>query len=336
VKRLLSAAVAAAVVAAPQTAAAWGATGHRIIGRAAAEGLPSDVPAFVRTAPFPADLGELAREPDRWKGAGQPHDGMRDAAHFIDLDDEGRVLGGPAFDALPETLKEYEAALLAVGADRYKAGWLPYALEDGRQQLVRDFALWRAAAAGERFADDPEKKAWYAGDRRRREAIILRHLGEWAHYVGDASQPHHTTIHYNGWDKDTPNPEGYTYDRVHGPFEGALVKATVSFDDVRRAMKPGPVCNASGSACLKTMVKEANAFVVPFYELYKAGGFEAGDPRGEAFVLERVAAGAAWLRDLTAQVWRDSGQAEVGWPQVPVAEIEAGRVDPWDALYGRD
>ena len=31
------------------------------------------------------------REPDRWKGAGQPHDRERDTAHFVDLDDQGHV-----------------------------------------------------------------------------------------------------------------------------------------------------------------------------------------------------------------------------------------------------
>lgn len=101
-------------------------------------------------------------------------------------------------------------------------------------------------------------------------------------------------------------------------------------------MPAGPVCVEAGSVCLKRMILETNAQVVPFYELYKAGGFRKGDPRGEAFALARVASGAAWLRDLTAQVWRDSGEAKVGWPEVPVADIESGKVDPWEALYGRD
>lgn len=336
-KRLVSALAALAVAAAPQLAFAWGATGHRLIGRAALEGLDSDTPAFLRTAPFPADLGELAREPDRWKGAGQPHDEMRDGAHFVDLDDQLRVLGGPAIDQLPPTLKAYEAALAASGADRYAAGWLPYSLVDGYQQLVRDFALWRAVGAAERFAADPVRKDWYAADRRRREALILRHLGEWAHYVGDASQPHHTTIHYNGWDKNSPNPNGYTRAKVHGPFEGALVRATITLADVKAAMRTAPACaDPAFQVCVTAMLSATHDQVIPFYELEKAGGFAEGDPRGRAFALSRVAAGASYLKAFTERAWRESAQARIGYPEIPVSEIEAGRADPWEALYGRD
>src|SRR5258706_14116075 len=83
-------------------ALAWGATGHRLIGREAIAALPNDLPAFLR-APGVADrVGELAREPDRWKDAGKPHDADRDPAHFLDLGDDGAVLGGPTLAALPE------------------------------------------------------------------------------------------------------------------------------------------------------------------------------------------------------------------------------------------
>src|SRR5215469_4586130 len=91
---LLLAIVAFTVLAAPHTVLAWGATGHRIIGSLAAESLPPELPAFLR-APAPATtLGELAREPDRWKDAGRTHDADLDPAHYLDLDDQGRVLGG--------------------------------------------------------------------------------------------------------------------------------------------------------------------------------------------------------------------------------------------------
>ena len=97
---------------------------------------------------------------------------------------------------------------------------------DGYQQLVRDFATWRVLNAAEARETDPGKRAWYREDRLRREALILRDIGYLAHYVGDGSQPHHTTIHYNGWNRDTPNPEGFTTSRqTHGVFEGAFTGA---------------------------------------------------------------------------------------------------------------
>ncbi|RYG84403.1 MAG: S1/P1 Nuclease, partial [Alphaproteobacteria bacterium] len=89
---LVAAAVCAlASVAVPAAVSAWGNTGHRLIGIAAMRGLPDEMPAFLRTPGAAADVGELAREPDRWKGAGQPHDRERDTAHFIDMDDNAFV-----------------------------------------------------------------------------------------------------------------------------------------------------------------------------------------------------------------------------------------------------
>jgi hypothetical protein len=35
--------------------------------------------------------------------------------------------------------------------------------------------------------------------------LILRDLGVWSHYVADASNPMHTTIHSDGWG-EYPNP----------------------------------------------------------------------------------------------------------------------------------
>ncbi|HZZ35145.1 MAG TPA: S1/P1 Nuclease, partial [Caulobacteraceae bacterium] len=135
--RLLAfAAVLAAI--SPSQALAWGATGHRIIGRLAVQALPSEVPAFLRTPQSAEAIGELAREPDRWKDAGRTHDSDRDPGHFLDLDDEGKVLGGPALAALPLTRAEYETALRAAGTDSWKAGYLSYSIVDGWQQLAKD------------------------------------------------------------------------------------------------------------------------------------------------------------------------------------------------------
>ncbi|MGH7011219.1 MAG: S1/P1 Nuclease, partial [Caulobacteraceae bacterium] len=83
-----------------------------------------------------------------------------------------------------------------------------------------------------------------------------------------------------------------------------------------------------------------NREVVPFYRLWKSGAFAAGDPkadiRGEAFAADRLAAGASELRDLIVDAWKESEDEEVGWPAVPVKAIEAGRIDPYDSLYGTD
>ena len=334
-KRIAAAVLALALAAQATAAWGWGATGHRLLAVAAVQALPPELPAFVRSPDAQTEIGELAREPDRWKGAGEIHDKDRDPAHFVDLDSRGLVLGGPSIDALPPTRLEYQKALVAAGTDEGKAGYLTYALVDGWQQLVHDFAYWRVLAAAEARATTPERRAWFAEDRRRREQLILRDLGVWAHYVGDASQPHHTSIHYNGWGP-YPNPEGFTQAKVHGPFEGAFVRANVTAPMLKGAMAPPNVCTAAIEACVVAYIKRTNATVIPYYRLEKAGGFRPGDPRGQAFAAERVAAGAAELRDLTVAAWRASAGSQVGWRPVSVADVEAGRVDPFDALYGID
>src|SRR5439155_22990745 len=119
--------------------------------------------------------------------------------------------GRPPLANLPTTRAAYEKALQAAGTDSWKAGYLPYSIVEGWQQLVKDFAYWRVDRVGEATSPRPEDRAWFAADRRLRESLIVRDLGVWSHYVGDASQPLHVTVHYNGWG-DSPNPFGFTQD----------------------------------------------------------------------------------------------------------------------------
>jgi hypothetical protein len=341
-KRLVLAAVAVcalAAVAVPAAVQAWGNTGHRLIGVAAARGLPEDMPAFLRTPAAVADIGELSREPDRWKGGGQPHDRERDTAHFIDLDDNAHVMSaaGPSVDALPRLKSEYDAALIAAGLDVDDAGYLPYAIWDGYQNLVRDFAYWRVLNAQEAREIDPTKKAWYRVDRERREALILRDMGVLGHYIGDGSQPHHTTIHFNGWDRNTPNPEGFTTSRqTHGMFEGAFTARVARLDAIEAAMAAPKLDGFDLRARVPAYLRETLSQVTPFYRLEKAGGFAEGDARGAQFTIARLAAGASELRDFYILAWRDSADDNIGWPAVKVAEVEAGTADPWLAMYGED
>jgi hypothetical protein len=314
---------------------AWGASGHRLIGREAVRALPEGLPDFLRTPEAIERIGELAREPDRWKDAGRAHDSDRDPAHFLDLGDDGTVFGGPTLAALPETRAGYDAALRAVGADSWKGGYLPYSIIDGYQQLAKDFAYWRVESAAAAKVPNLAHRAWIADDLIEREALILRDVGVLAHYVGDGSQPLHVSIHFNGWGPG-PNPEGFTQDRVHGPFEGDFVRAFVDASAVRGAMAPYTDCHCDIAHWTAAYLAATNSEVVPFYELQKQGDFVAGDNRGRAFATARLAAGAAALRDLIIDAWRASATGRVGWPAVNVADVVAGNLDPYDSLYGED
>lgn len=319
----------------PHEASAWGATGHRLIGEDAIKALPDEVPAFLRTDKVAADMGELAREPDRWKGAGATHDGTRDPGHFLDLDDHGRVEGGPLLYALPVTREDYESALRAAGSDSTKAGYLPYSIVDDWQQIAKDFALWRADVAGVKFSKDEAQRAWLEADRVRREQLIIRDIGEFAHYVGDGSQPLHVTIHYDGWGA-YPNPNKFTDEKIHTNLEGLYVRGHITANAVLAAMPPYHDCKCEIAEATAQYLRVTNAQVVPLYTLEKKGAFKGKDKRGIAFITTRLAAGAGELRDLITDAWHASSTEMVGYPPAPLADVESGKVDAYPILYGLD
>ncbi|MFI4964135.1 MAG: S1/P1 Nuclease [Caulobacterales bacterium] len=335
-KRLASLALVAALSAlVPSAVFAWGSTGHRLIGQAAMRSLPAEVPAFLRTPQAVLDVGEYSREPDRAKGAGREHDADRDPGHFLDLNDDGAVLGGPRLSALPATRAEYETALRAVGQDSWKAGYLPYSIIDRWEQLAKDLAYWRVLTAAEANPAWSAHKAFFVADRRRREAQVLVAVGELSHFVGDGSQPLHVTVHFNGWG-EFPNPDGYTAARIHAPFEGDLVQASVTGAGVMAQMLAPADCKCALQKHVADYLAATAALVVPLYRLEKAGGLAPGDPRGAAFATRRIAAGASELRDLIVGAWRVSAGETVGYKPVSVADVLAGKVDPYSALYGID
>lgn len=332
--RLIAAAISAvAVLAVANAAGAWGAAGHRMIGYLAVKTLPEDLPGFVRRAAH--DVGELAREPDRTKGSGKLHDEYREGNHFIDLDDDGLALGGPSIDALPPTRQLYDDALRAKGETLTRAGWLPYSIADAQADLITDFALWRIARVGEKKAKSGAHRAWFARDRKRREALILADIGELAHFVGDGSQPLHLSIHYNGWG-EYPNPRGFTTERIHGMFEGLFVFSHIRQEDVLVDMGPYTPCEGAMEPCIAAYLKRSWSHTERLYELEQQGAFKDGDPRGRVFVAARLAAGATQLRNMIVDAWRRSATAEAGWPKVKVADVEAQGLDAYESLYGKD
>ncbi|HEX3364668.1 S1/P1 Nuclease [Phenylobacterium sp.] len=336
-KRPLIAAVAALVIAAPGAVFAWGGSGHRMIGVAAMQALPAELPAFLKAPQAIVDVGEYSREPDRIKRAGKAFDSDRDQGHFLDLSDDGTVLGGPKVTALPTTRQDYEKALQAAGTDSWKAGYLPYSILEYYQQVMQDFAYWKAlnfAASNPAWA---EHKAFFVADKARREKQVLIDIGYLSHFVGDGSQPLHVSIHFNGWG-DYPNPGGYSTSRTtHADFEGALVRQSVTQADVDKAMTP--LRAADGGVDIQLVgayLAATGAQAVPLYELEKAGGMKPGDPRGAAFATRQIAIGASELRDMIVMAWRGADSQTVGWRPVPLADILSGKVDPYNAFYAID
>jgi hypothetical protein len=216
--------------------------------------------------------------------------------HYIDLENVP-----PAAREAPDRFTYlrllYEAGLEVPERD---AGFLPFRIHELYQRLVTGWRLWRAAAPGE---------------RRWIELRILNDAGILGHYVTDASQPHHTTIHFNGWDAEAPNPRGFTYARdFHARFESAFVDVHVEEADVARFARPG-VRSVAGVArrAVWDHVRASHAEVERLYELEQEEGFDPfadAAPELRDFAARRLAAGADMLRTLWWSAWLESAEPE--------------------------
>ena len=316
-----------------QQAMAWGDSGHRMVGEAAMRALPTDMPAFMRSPASILDVGEYSREPDLWRGSGAIHDAERDPAHFITLTDDGLTLAGVSLENLPATRSDYEAVLRTKGVVPAKAGYLPYSTIDAWQQVTKDMAYWRLISLAESRETVPAKKAWLASMRLRRENLMLRDIGILSHYVGDATQPMHLSIHSNGWG-DYPDPKGYTKAPIHWPIEGDYVRAHVTQDKVKAKMTAYASCEGAAELCLAHRLERNFAQLEPLYALEKDSGFSAIDPRGPDYLAGLLARGTSDLRDDLVDAWKQSLKIGVGHEQTPCEDILAGHGDLYAMLYG--
>jgi hypothetical protein len=321
---LLATIVAASLIAfAAANAGAWGGTGHTFISRAGAQALPTSLPEFVRTPAAIDEIAALGPELDRSKDAGRTHDADLDPGHYVDIGDDGKIAGVVDLSALPASERDYDQALRGANTNQYSQGYLPYALIDGWQQVVKDFAIWRVDRIGERRATTDDDKAYFSSDRSLRETLTLRDIGVWSHYVGDASQPLHVTVHYNGWG-DFPNPKGYTTSRtLHARFEGDFVRAHATQAAVIAAMSPPALSDAPIADQIGAYLRRSASNVPKLYEIEQRGGFN--DPASNeaiGFMVDRLADGASELRDLITEAYKASDNEKVGYPN-PITPLEA-------------
>jgi hypothetical protein len=131
--------------------------------------------------------------------------------------------------------------------------------------------------------------------------------------VADASQPHHTTIHFNGWAADQPNPRGFTTARdFHARFESAFVNANISLDDVQPHVPPGARRFTDVRAAILEYILESHGQVIPLYALEQRHGFVPGRPTPETvtFTARRLAHAAEMLRSLWYTAWVLSEEAD--------------------------
>jgi len=295
----------ALLVAATPPPSPWGAYGHSIVSRLALGHLPPGMPAFFLAGGD--QLVYLGPEPDRWRSRSlKEMDDAWEFDHYIDLEN---VPPG-ALDASDRY--EFIAALYdaGIGRPQQNVGFLPWRILELYQRLKTELAIWRNM-------DDPEA-------RRFVEGRILNDAGILGHYAADAAQPHHTTIHFNGWAEGAPNPRGFTTSRdFHSRFESAFVSAHITEADLAPLVSSRVPTLSNVREAIWAHVRASNARVERQYELEQEFGFDPQDPAApevKEFVAERLAAGAEMLRALWWSAWTESEPLAMerrnrGWDQ---------------------
>jgi S1/P1 Nuclease len=279
----------------PLSGFGWGSDGHRIINRLAATTLPADVPAFLRTDAAASEIEYLGPEPDRWRSRAEPELSAAQAPeHFLDLEPADAL--GP----LPRNRLDFEALVFAHGQRPEKIGLQPWETLEVWQRLKADLREYRRLSAD---------KSANQGDLHAVEQAAIFYAGWLGHYVGDGSQPLHTTINYDGWAlKDNPN--GYTTAHgIHSRFETQFVSANIKAADVQPKMTEPKAISGDVFDSYVAYLRHTATMIETVYTFDKAGAFEnAGTPESRAFTAERIAAGASELRDLIYTAWVESAK----------------------------
>jgi len=262
-----------------------------MINRLAASNLPADVPAFLRSPEALNEIEYLGPEPDRWRSPAEPELVAAQAPeHFIDLE------LADALGPLPHRRLDFEASVFASGQRPEKVGLQPWEATEVWERLKAAMREYRHLSAAKQ-------------DTRPVEQAILFYAGWLGHYVGDASQPLHTSIQYNGW--VGPNPNGYTTDhKIHWQFEGPFVDSNLHEAEVRAKMTAAKAIDGDVFDGYVAYLRHTRAYVEKVYQLEKAGGFVgAGTAESREFTAERLGAGASMLRDLIYTAWVESAKA---------------------------
>ncbi len=282
---------------------AWGRDGHKIMNRVAMETLPASMPAFLRTTHALDEIEYLGPEPDRWRSSAEPElDSTFAPEHFIDL--EWADLAAP--DGLPTERYHFLDDLNAADsrhpdlADRLnpqKVGWLPWQVEEDLERLTVDMSRYRQLQRAR-------------ADTYGAEQAILYDIGCLGHFVGDGSQPLHTTVNYNGW-VEAENPERFSRRRgIHSRFETQFVHDNVQARDVGPLIPTARTLEVPFQAFM-LYLRTSHAQVAEVYRFDKKGAFDGhGTAASRSFTAERLAAGATMLRDMIYTAWLERARTK--------------------------
>jgi hypothetical protein len=193
-----------------------------------------------------------------------------------------------------------------------KVGLQPYVATEVYQRLKAAMREYRGLAA-------------QGKDTKPVEQAIVFYMGWLGHYVGDASQPLHVTVNYDGWvGKDNPN-DYTTQHGIHSKFESTFVAANIKPADVVPLMTaPREMSDVFDDYV--AYLRSSARLVERTYQLEKLGGFDgAGTADSKQFTAERLAAAASELRDMYYTAWLDSAKGVPDGQATPKSPTLSGR-----------
>ncbi|HEY2786400.1 MAG TPA: hypothetical protein VGJ05_15645 [Fimbriiglobus sp.] len=254
---------------------AWWIKGHESITEAAANALPTEVPAFFRAGG--KHLAQFVGDPDRWKNRDTPClRTSEEANHYLDLEElEGKPLPkGSRFKGMD--------LMRSLNKDPLKVGLLPYAIEEGYERLAVAFSDYRKHPDNESI---------------RMKCLVYG--GNLAHYTTDASMPLHTTLNYDG----IRQADGSIKQKgIHAKLDGFPEKFKLTPEEICRGLEAKPVTDVWSH--ILEFIKASHAEVDKCYEFDAAGAFETPTDASRAFVLGRCRAGAQFTADIWLSAWK--------------------------------
>ncbi len=179
---------------------AWGGRGHHSVCSAAVflvkdEGLKS----FLKSRP--QMMGHLCNVPDfYWKGLGPEVSKLGNPAHYIDVEITGlKIKDVPTdyqkivtrFTGKPNEFKK-DKTIFSVPTE---FGSLWWRADQFMRRAVETGKVWKSAKAPTNSKEEQDENLPY----NKASYDFIVNLGLMGHFVGDASQPFHATVDYDGY-----------------------------------------------------------------------------------------------------------------------------------------
>ncbi len=299
---------------------AWDYEGHHAVNELALASLPSDF-GIQLTPELKDRIAFLAGEPDRWRNT--PDLALKHVNgpdHYFDLEDIQLL------DLTPETLPPLRYDFVAdialarsahperfpkIDPDRDSDhtreldGFLPWAITENFEKLKSDFSTLKTL----------RQSGGTAVEIANAEADCVYVMGVMGHFVGDSSQPLHTTKYFNGWIGD--NPKNFTTrQNFHAWIDGGYFRKTggIKVDQLVGGIQPASRLANSDEPDVVfhdvvDFIVAGNKYVEPLYQMEKDGQLTGEGDKGKEglpFLNGQLVKAGQMLGNLWLTAWLDA------------------------------